>query len=154
MDIVVVLLIGIISVSVIVIGFYLYKRAKPKNNVDANIRADSPAQFYNITGGDANVWWNDTEVTGPDTINPDTGEPFIINHIRNITIKAIDVPLEVTVSPRIRYSKVRIHPTLDDFVTNSTSKTPADVFPISKTDRYYTMETIWMVNSLKRTESL
>lgn len=122
----------------VIIGFFLFKK------ISTHIinKDDSPAQLYKISGGNADVWWNKTKVTGPDTINPTTGEPFKIQHIRNITIKAIDVPLEVNVNKGITYSKLRIHPVINDIDTNAASKEALYKFPINRTTNYYTLETI------------
>jgi hypothetical protein len=107
------------------------------------IRADSPMNLYKITGGEANVWWNDTKVTGPDTINPATSEPFLKNHVHQITIKAKDkVPLNVTISSGVTYNKLRIHPTFGDLTTDATSRLPINTFSIDDNDNYYTLETV------------
>lgn len=114
------------------------------------VRADSPARLYNVVGGKADIWWNDTHVTnGPDTVNPKTGRPFEIRHIRNITFKAIDIPIRVDVRVDIvTYSKLRVHRDLNDLhhVVHSHSKKAVESFEIAERTNYYTLETVTVVS--------
>ena len=115
----------------------------------AVVRADSPARLYDVVGGRADIWWNNTKVTGPDTVNPQTARPFEIRHVRNITFKAIDVPLRVDVrTDVVTYSKLRIHRDLTDLhhVIHSQSKKAVKSFEIDEGVNYYTLETLSVVS--------
>ena len=130
-----------ILILVFTIGIFLVPVKKSK--IKIKIRMDSPMNLYKLIGGEADVWWNNTLVVGPDTINPQTNEPFISRHVKTITIKAIEVPIEVIMLETIAtYSKLKIHPILGDSII---SKEYTPVFYINDIDdNYYTLENITM----------